>query len=554
MRSGGDTVSSVAVQDAAEPATARAARWLAGPSSWRRPRARAAADLMLWRLAGGRPAASNDAAPGRARGAGRGAGGGHTCAERRRKGAHYTPEPIADGAGGAALAGRVDPSVGDPACGGGALLLAAARRLADDGVARPDVVGDLCGRRHRSRGGRHHRGRARRCGPACGHRPATSSWRTRCSTAVALAAARRRGRQPALPGPAGAAGARPGARRRAAVDASGPSVAPYIDTAALFLLAAVELARPGGALALLVTAVAARRPATRRRCRRAVARAGTVREVVGAVRPASTPPWTCASSWSSVGATRATPDRPPGRWSPAPRSHPGVPEVSLPEGPTLGEWRTVVAGFRSEYYGLVAHVAEADEQPTGRAARHQRARRRRAPSRGASAGPLRRPALAAPVVDVRRPRRAGARPGLERTGGPKVRGRVADPRHRGRGRRARHAGCRSCRSSRVLAPVERLWRLAAALGAPPVAAWAARRAAGTGLSARARSASRAAAPPRAAAAGRRRLAAGAAALAAGDLDAFAVAMTDAYGVRPVGGALVVRPGEDRSVPCGAVLR
>ena len=68
---------------------------------------------------------------------------GHTWPERRRGGIHYTPEVIAVDLVARAMAGRARASVGDPSCGGGALLLAAARRLARDGMARPDVLDRL---------------------------------------------------------------------------------------------------------------------------------------------------------------------------------------------------------------------------------------------------------------------------------------------------------------------------------------------------------------------------------------------------------------------------
>jgi hypothetical protein len=80
----------------------------------------------------------------------------------------------------------------------------------------------------------------------------------------------------------------------------------------------------------------------------------------------------------------------------------------------------------------------------------------------------------------------------------------------------------------VLAPSERLWSLAAALSAPPVAAWAAERTAGTALSAGALKLTaalvRAVPLPGDADA----WAEGAAALQAGDIETCAVAMTSAY--------------------------
>jgi hypothetical protein len=84
----------------------------------------------------------------------------------------------------------------------------------------------------------------------------------------------------------------------------------------------------------------------------------------------------------------------------------------------------------------------------------------------------------------------------------------------------------------VLAPVEHLGPLAAALAAPPVVAWAAAEGAGTGRSPRALRVGapllrRVPLPPDEDA-----WHAGAAALAAGDLGAFALTMTEAYRCDP----------------------
>src|SRR4029079_2323993 len=66
---------------------------------------------------------------------------------RRRAGAHYTPAAIADGIVARALDGldASAPAICDPAVGGGAFLLAAARRLAAEGVPLETAVAGLHG-------------------------------------------------------------------------------------------------------------------------------------------------------------------------------------------------------------------------------------------------------------------------------------------------------------------------------------------------------------------------------------------------------------------------
>ena len=68
--------------------------------------------------------------------------------ERRRRGSHHTPRPVAGTVAGLAL-GAAAPgratTVCDPAVGGGALLLAAAEALHRSGLARRTVVGNLAG-------------------------------------------------------------------------------------------------------------------------------------------------------------------------------------------------------------------------------------------------------------------------------------------------------------------------------------------------------------------------------------------------------------------------
>src|SRR4051794_25002167 len=72
------------------------------------------------------------------------------AARRHRDGVHYTPPAIADGLVRLALEGmqldgldRVEPVVCDPACGGGAFLLAAGRALETRGLDPRLIAAEL---------------------------------------------------------------------------------------------------------------------------------------------------------------------------------------------------------------------------------------------------------------------------------------------------------------------------------------------------------------------------------------------------------------------------
>src|SRR3954453_10437319 len=67
------------------------------------------------------------------------------AAQRRRDGVHYTPADVADGLVRIALDGLdcAEPVICDPACGGGAFLLAAGRALATRGLDPRHVATEL---------------------------------------------------------------------------------------------------------------------------------------------------------------------------------------------------------------------------------------------------------------------------------------------------------------------------------------------------------------------------------------------------------------------------
>jgi hypothetical protein len=208
----------------------------------------------------------------------------------------------------------------------------------------------------------------------------------------------------------------------------------------------------------------------------------------------------------------------------------GVPPVDLWAPRTLVDEATTTAAFRSEYYGMVAHVAEAHDLPTGR------------------------PLLTAGLVDLghsawgERPARIGGRrwdrPVLDvaalngraaawvaRTGGPKL---VVATQTSVVEVVVDEGGewIAAVPLVVVLAPPDRLWPLAAALAAPAVTAWALAHAAGMARTPRSLKVTaallRAAPLPTDLEAWQL----GTAAFRAGDLDGFAAAMSTAYGTGP----------------------
>jgi hypothetical protein len=214
-------------------------------------------------------------------------------------------------------------------------------------------------------------------------------------------------------------------------------------------------------------------------------------------------------------------------WSGHLASAHGVPVVDLPTGRTLGDDATTTAGFRGEYYGTVSHVHEAHDLPSGR------------------------PLVTTGQVDLgrcawgERPARVGGRswssPVVDV---PALDGRAADWARRTAGPKllvatqtkvvevvVDEAGewLPAVPLVVVLAPSAALWPLAAALAAPAVSAWLLARAAGTARTPRSLKVSagllRAVPLP----ADGDAWAEGTAAFRAGDLDAFAAAMSRAYG-------------------------
>jgi hypothetical protein len=319
-------------------------------------------DLDLWRLAGGRPNGVDPVrSPDPAAALGAALEALLTGPERVR-GAHFTPAPVADRLAHLALPEvdrRRPPTVCDPACGAGAVLLAAGRRLVAAGVPARTVARDLLwgadldplsaavtaaslslwaggwapAAGHIVRGDPLHRGHEAweriphgGFGAVVGNPPFQGQ----------LARATVREREASV-------------RLRERFGRS--AVAPYVDTAALFLLAAVELAAARARVVLVQpTSVVASRDAS-----------GVRAALAGTAAPVSI--WAPGDRLFEAAVHVCVPvlavgHRSPGEWSALVASDRGVPTVRLVGRRRLGDVADLVAGFRDEYYGLVPHVRE----------------------------------------------------------------------------------------------------------------------------------------------------------------------------------------------------
>lgn len=312
-----------------------------------------------------------------------------TWEDRRRAGQHYTPHALA-GSLVAFAAPRGDPGViADPACGGGAFLLAAAELLHGRGVAPAEIVEQrLIGididadalvvaeaallTWALTRGARIGRTRLRHADTlradvgeligaspvdlVVGNPPFQNQLERRTVRSQASTAALR--------------------------DRFGLGPTRYLDTAAAFLLAAVELVRPGGrVLLVLPQSVLAASSAAEVRAR--VDATGGIEAVWfdGAdAFAANVRVWAPVVSVGrrprvvrrAAGAAVAPADRIAvpvacadlATWSPLIASLDGVPPVTLAPAGRLGELVTATAGFRDEYYAVVDHlISDAPDEP-----------------------------------------------------------------------------------------------------------------------------------------------------------------------------------------------
>lgn len=367
-------------------------------------------DLRLWALAGGRPsgvvapragAAAPPASPGGATGPGDPAPAGAaatpasaatpaapaTCGglidlaaaleaatssrERRSRGLHVTPAWLADHLVGLVVDEvRPEPTACDPACGGGAFLLAVARALHARGIPRATVVEELlwgadidpvglaaaeAALAIWSGGAVPPPGRLAVGDPL---RRGVDLWPDRPAAGFDLVVG-----NPPFQNQLGKATARAADARRDLRRRFGPAVRAYTDTAWLFLLLGCQAARPGGRVVMVQpqSLAAARDAAAVRAEVEALARlddlwvddrrvfAASVQVCAPVLRrhePPATPPPTAVEP--------AT-----GRWHDLLADATGVPAHRVEGCGRLGDRAVALAGFRDEYYGLAAVVREA---------------------------------------------------------------------------------------------------------------------------------------------------------------------------------------------------
>ena len=402
--------------------------------------------------------------------------------DRKARGAHYTPPALAD----RLVALSLPPTAAavlDPACGGGAFLLAVGRALVERGLSPSAAVRCLYGVD---------------LDPLAVEvaRAATALWSggppadvvegdflVLASDPLALA---------------GASEARTG-RRFDAVVGNPPFASPlrggapggmgaYTDQAGRFLVRALEMLRPGGRVGLI-------QPQSVLTARDAEAVRAAVGEqaALRALWVAEEKVFSASTHVVAVVAEKGGADGPvalyggpdvaprgraTGSWGTLAARARGLPEVGLGDGPTVGSLATATAGFRHQFYGLLDHVTE-----------------------DGSGSPLVTAGLIDPVhcawgerttriggrtwsrptveVDVLEPAlrdwfAARLVPKLLVASQTKVVEVVVD-----------EAGALlpSVPVVSVEAPVEHLWDLAAALSSPPVTAWCVERSLGSGLSA-----------------------------------------------------------------------
>lgn len=303
-------------------------------------------------------------------------------ADRRARGVHQTPAPLARGLVDLALgefvaaARRLPSTVVDPSCGGGAFLLAAADALVARGMAPARVVGGvLVGAELDPQGAQV--ARAALVGWARGHgvpersvelpvlvgdalvRP-LDEWSGLLPRGADLVV----GNPPFL-SPLAADVARPEALRAAVRERFG-LVGRTIDTAALFLLLAAELLSADGVAVLLQprsVLAATDVGAVRERLSGDVSLTGlwsddgdwfeaAVQVCAPVLRRGPRPSSVAVSSGVPAQAAHRVPWPGSSSWGPLLAPVYGVPGVVLPDGPPLSTLAGATAGFRDEYYAL----------------------------------------------------------------------------------------------------------------------------------------------------------------------------------------------------------
>lgn len=324
-------------------------------------------DLRLWTLAGGRPdvgdlvvehpyaagadlAAALEAATG--------------ADQRRANGLHVTPRWLADRLVARALEGLgATPAVTvcDPACGGGAFLVAAARRLHRRGADRRRVVRHLLwgadidpiGLAAAEAALALWAGEAPPAGRlvvADALADGATIWPDRPAAGFHLVVG-----NPPFQNQLGRATARTRPQQARLRSRYGSAVRAYTDAAWLFLLAGCDLARPGGRVALV-------EPQSLVGARDAVAVRSAVDERARLVDMwVDERPVFAASVRVCAPVLEVRSERRHGEanaWSERLADAVGIPRVRTTASATVGDLANVIAGFRDEYYGLAALIRE----------------------------------------------------------------------------------------------------------------------------------------------------------------------------------------------------
>jgi hypothetical protein len=324
--------------------------------------------LRLWALAGGRPEVGDavvdvgDVAPGADLAAALEAVTG--AEQRRANGLHVTPRWLADRLVARALDGvGATPAVTvcDPACGGGAFLVAAARRLHRRGADRRRVVRHLLwgadidpvGLAVAEAALALWAGEAPPAGRlvvADALAGGGAAWPDRPRSGFHLVVG-----NPPFQNQLGRATARTPDQQARLRERYGPAVRAYTDAAWLFLLAGCDLARPGGRVALVEpqSLVGARDAAA---VRAAVDERARLLDIWVDERPVF-----AASVRVCAPVLEVDPERrggEPNAWSARFADAVGIPRVRTASTGTIGDLAIVIAGFRDEYYGLVDVIRE----------------------------------------------------------------------------------------------------------------------------------------------------------------------------------------------------
>jgi N-6 DNA Methylase len=328
-------------------------------------------DLRLWALAEGRPQVDD-------------AVGGPTVAEpalagadlaaaleaatgpdqRRANGLHVTPRWLADRLVARALEGLgVAPAVTvcDPACGGGAFLVAAARRLHRRGADRRRVVRHLLWGADIDPVGLAvaEAALALWAGevPPAGRLVVADAladggdiWPDRPAAGFHVVVG-----NPPFQSQLGRATARTPEQQAQLRERYGPAVRAYTDAAWLFLLAGCDLARPGGRVALVEpqSLVGARDAGA---VRFAVDERARLIDLWVDERPVFAASVRVCAPVLEVRPRRRSGE--PNPWAERLADAVGIPRVRTPSTGTIGDLAQVIAGFRDEYYGLVPAVRE----------------------------------------------------------------------------------------------------------------------------------------------------------------------------------------------------